>query len=215
ATLADPLVVQDTSAQALVAPFELTHRVETMALCNDVSLDGTLGLALPLDRDIPEGGIVSSAIALGDVQARASNLFSQTTDVSGQFPDSLSADPTNARVNDLDYPFLMDSRGAVKDKWKIKFKSVTAFDVFSERRGAVISGSIIEDLSPINPVSGVPYFTIRQEAWGSSGWSTGNIVRFDTAPAAAPVWAMRSIQPGPTALEVDSFSLQARGDTDQ
>ncbi len=215
ATLATPLIVQDITATALTAPFEAIHRVETMALCNDTSLDGTLGLALPLDRDIPAGAIVSSAIALGDIQARVNNLFSQSTDVTGQFPDAITSDPTNARVNDLDYPIVMDSRGAVKEKWKIKFKSTTAFDVYSERRGSVISGAISEDLSPVNPVSGVPYFTLKAEAWGVSGWNTGNIVRFDTDPAAAPVWSIRSIQPGPTSLEVDSFSLQARGDTDQ
>ncbi|MAD98913.1 MAG: hypothetical protein CMB99_16425, partial [Flavobacteriaceae bacterium] len=91
-TMADPLTLQDGDAQALTAPFTLYSRIEEMTLCNDTSLDGTLNLALPLVRDFPAGSMVSSAALAGDVQARVTGLFSQKTDVSGQFPSDLTAD---------------------------------------------------------------------------------------------------------------------------
>ncbi|MAD98863.1 MAG: hypothetical protein CMB99_16175, partial [Flavobacteriaceae bacterium] len=155
-----------------------------------------------------------SAALAGDVQARVTGLFSQKTDVSGQFPSDLTADATNARLNDVDYPIEMDSRGAVQDKWKIQFTGATSFNVISEQRGQVETGATTADCAPVNPVTGVPYFVIKKEAWGT-GWQSGNIVRFDTEAAAFPVWCIRSIQPGPASLETDSFSVQARGDTDQ
>lgn len=213
-TMNNPLVLQTAAAVALVPPLKITRRIEAMTLCSDVSLDGTLSLATPLPRAMPITSLVSSAAVAGDVQARAYGVFSQTTDQSGVFMIEGSGTPTNAQLNDLDYPIEITPRGAVSDRWKIKFKSTSAYDVFSERRGLVLAGSIVEDLAPINSVTGDPYFIIRAAAWGS-GWATGNILRFDTDPAAVPLWCIRSIQPGKATVENDSFSLQARGDTDK
>lgn len=213
-TLADPLTLQNTESQALAPPLSVVHRIDAMALCSDTSLDGTLTLALPLEKDFPLGTVVSSAVTIGDLQARISRLFSQATDP-GLFQDEPNGDPTNTRLNDLEYPIEMDSRGTVKDRWKIKFTGATTYQLYSERRGSVAAGSTVEDLSPVNPSEGVPYFTIRKEAFGVAGWQSGNTIRFDTEPAAHPLWQVRAIQPGPASETKDSVSLQGRGDTDQ
>lgn len=213
-TMADPLVLQTAGAQALTPPLTIENKIDTMVLCSDVALDGTLNLATPLPRAMPETSLVSSAAVAGDIAPLLLNLFSQSSDVSGVYMESPTATATNARLNDLDHPIEMSPRGAVFDKWKIKFKTITAFDLFSERRGEIMSGSTESDLAPINPTTGEPYFIIRADAWGG-GWLSGNIVRFNTTPAAMPLWCIRSIQPGPASFETDSFSLQARGDTDQ
>ena len=42
-------------------------------------------------------------------------------------------------------------------------------------------------------MTGHPYFTIPQAAWGS-GWSANNLVRFNTAAAKYPVWIGNAIQ---------------------
>ena len=113
-TMANPLVLQDATAQALAPPLVLNHRIEESSLCSDVSLDGTLELAMPLERDIPATALVSSAIAVGDMQARANNLFSQVSMASGVFSDTPTGAATNGRFNDLDYPIILDGRAKIE-----------------------------------------------------------------------------------------------------
>jgi len=57
--------------------------------------------------------------------------------------------------------------------------------VVGESVGVVVaSHPIANDLAPINPNTGTPYFTMKKEGWGS-GWAAGNLVRLNTVGAGA------------------------------
>jgi hypothetical protein len=127
--------------------------------------------------------------------------------------DSRIGDDTTAKYNDVSFPILVSNEAAIKERWLIKFSSSTTFDVIGETIGQIASGSISVDVQPINPLTGLPYFHMAKDGWGS-GWSTGNCVRFNTHAAAAPVWISRCILTGEATETSDEFKLQVRGDAD-
>ena len=77
----------------------------------------------------------------------------------------------------------------------------------------IATGSTGSDLSPINSLTGQPYFTIRREGWGT-GWAAGNAVRFNTDSALGPMWVIRTVISGQGTVDDDQFKLQIRGDAD-
>lgn len=209
ATLATPFSAMDENSDPLSGDLYLWHRVDDMALCTEARIDGTLQLAQPLYHAMPADETwVASAVYLGNLRARVKNWESYTTDP-GDY-DSEGA-PTNAQYNLIAYPVAIDNRGSVPDRWKIKFTSTTSFDLYSEQRGLVSSGSIAADFSPNNPQTATPYFTIKADGWGT-GWSTGNTLRFDTDAAAAPLWLIRTVLPGQATVDDDQLKIELRGD---
>ena len=78
--------------------------------------------------------------------------------------------------------------------------------------GVIGTGTTGTDLQPTNPLTSLPYFTLRKNGWGL-GWAAGNQLRFDTIGAAPPIWLARTVLPGAT-LAGDSFDAQLRGDVD-
>ncbi|MNG29102.1 hypothetical protein D3C84_1144720 [compost metagenome] len=82
-----------------------------------------------------------------------------------------------------------------------------------EKLGVIANGNTSEDCSPINPATGVPYFTIRAAGWGT-GWAAGNAVRFNTDSCLGPLWIVRTVLSGQGAVEDDQFRIQIRGDAD-
>jgi hypothetical protein len=77
----------------------------------------------------------------------------------------------------------------------------------------IASGNINTNCAPINPATGVPYFTIPALGWGA-GWSTGNVLRFNTVGSIFPIWCVRTIQQGPETVTNDNFTILVRGDID-
>ena len=47
--------------------------------------------------------------------------------------------------------------------------------------------------------------------WGS-GWAAGNVLRFNTTGANAPVWAARAVLPSAPSSTPDSLTIAVRGD---
>lgn len=208
ATLADPFTAEDETNSALVGDLHLVHRVDEMALCTEARIDGTLQLAQPLYHALPANDTrVSSAVYLGDLRARVKDWVSYTTDPGY----GGTGTETNAQYNLLAYPVAIDNRGAVPERWKIKFNSSTAFELYGENRGLVATGSTAVDFSPTNPQTGTPYFTITADGWGS-GWSIGNTTFFETEAAAAPLWMIRTVLPGLATVDDDQLKIELRGD---
>lgn len=208
-TLANPFTAQDAEANALVGALHFVHRVDEMALCTEARIDGTLQLAQPLYHDLPANETwVASAVYMGDLRARVKGWASYTTEPAGYDNEGSI---TTAQYNLVAYPVAIDNRGSVPDRWKLKFTSSTAFELYSENRGLVASGSTAVDFSPINPQTQTPYFTIKSDGWGS-GWSVGNTVRFDTDAAAAPFWLIRTVLPGLATVDDDELKIELRGD---
>ncbi|NKI17441.1 hypothetical protein HCU74_08425 [Spongiibacter sp. KMU-166] len=209
ATLATPFTAEDAQSNPLVGDLHFVHRIDDMALCTEARISGRLQLAQPLYHDFPVADTwVASAVYLGSLRAKTQDWVSYTTDP-GDYDGE--GTPTNAQYNLIAYPIAIDNRGAVPDRWKIKFNSTTTFELFSEQRGLVASGDTGTDFSPTNPQTGTPYFTIVASGWGS-GWSTGNTVRFDTEAAAAPLWLIRTVLPGLATVDDDQLKIELRGD---
>lgn len=73
--MATPL---DLSAYA--QPLSCEHRIEDMALVSDVQITGDITLVSPLTHSYSAANsFVSSALIIGDMQARVSKFFSQYT----------------------------------------------------------------------------------------------------------------------------------------
>lgn len=209
ATLANPFTAQAEGGDPLVGDLHFVHRIDDMALCTEARIDGTLQLAQPLYHDFPANDTwVASAVYLGDLQARVKDWASYTVDP-GDYDGTGEA--TNSNYNLIAYPVAIDNRGSVPERWKIKFTSTTAFELYGEQRGLVATGSTAADFSPVNPQTGTPYFTIQADGWGS-GWSVGNTVRFDTDAASAPLWLIRTVLPGQATVDDDQLKIELRGD---
>ena len=209
AVLANPFTAQDADSNALTGDLHFVHRIDDMALCTEARIDGTLQLAQPLYHDFPADDTwVASAVYLGDLRARVRNWVSYTVDP-GDYDGT--GQETTANYNLIAYPVAIDNRGSVPERWKIKFTSTTAFELYGEERGLVATGSTAVDFSPANPQTGTPYFTIQSDGWGS-GWSVGNTTRFDTDAAAAALWMIRTVLPGQATVDDDQLKIELRGD---
>jgi hypothetical protein len=161
-----------------------------------------------------EGGesYVSSALVAGDVRARTSLVFDQVT-WTNVWSDSPIGSSATGTYNDVQHPIEVTNLGALTERWAAVFTSSTAFNVIGEHVGVIASGNTGSDCAPNNPATGEPYFTLQSEGWGL-GWSTGNVLRFNTVGAMVPVWVARTILQGPATVEDDSFTLLVRGDVD-
>ncbi|HLA33018.1 MAG TPA: hypothetical protein VJ047_18510 [Pseudomonas sp.] len=215
-TWANPLLLQDAEGTPLTLPLVIRDRVEHMTQCTEVQISGPLGISSPMPWDLPAGEAkVSSAVTWGDLQARLYKWFTQKNWNSGapNWTDLPIGDSTTSNYNSLNYPQVVTNKGSIAGKWAIVFTSGTAFQVVEEKLGVLTTGTTSSDLSPINPATGVPYFTILATGWGS-GWAAGNAVRFNTDACLGPLWICRTVLSGQGTVEDDQFKLQIRGDAD-
>jgi hypothetical protein len=208
----DAGTVTFTDISGLVGPIRIEHRIEDMALASDVQINGQLTFTRPITHDYPALTTgVSSALVIGDMQARATRPFDQQT-WSGVWSDSLIGNATLAEYNDTLYPLLVTNIGAIDERWLIQFINTTNVNVIGESIGQILSNvPIASDIAPMNPVTLRPYFTIDAAGWGA-GWAAGNCLRFNTISATYPVWLARTIQQGPASGDSDGFRIQIRGD---
>lgn len=196
----------------MIPPLKITNRMEDMALVNDLQIDGTLGITKALSHTFPIESYVSSALITSDLFARVTNIFEQTTwtDV---WSDEVIGNTPLAAFNSTAYPITISNKGGTQERWMVKFKTSTTFDVFGEYSGLVASGSTSTDCSPLNPATGVPYFVIPALGWGA-GWNTGNILRFNTIAANKPIWVARTVLQSDAYSGEDKFCIEIRGDVD-
>lgn len=199
-----------TDVTGMVAPLAVEHRVEDMALVTDVQIDGTIRFARPLTHVFPSGTtFVSSALAIGDLQARSGVPFAQQTWTNVWSDDLIGSAPT-ADYNASVYPVEVTNAGAIEERWALIFVNTTQVRVVGEYTGEVGVMPIVNDIAPVNPVTGQPYFRVRNNGWGS-GWASGNALRFNTAAANYPLWFARTVLQGPPTVGADRFRVQIRG----
>ena len=107
----------------------------------------------------------------------------------------------------------MISAGAITERWLLRFTSATQFTVIGESLGLILQSDTVTDLSPVNPSTAKPYFTIPRQAFGG-GWESGNCIRFNTYSTPMPTWILRSVQPSPVKqIGKDGFVGCLRGNT--
>jgi len=210
----DAGTVQIGNMAGIAQPIDIEHRIEDMGLCSDAQINGMLTVTRPVTHDYPvPGSHVSSALIIGDMQGRYTNLFEQSS-WSGAWSDTPSSSPT-ASYNDRDFPIGVNNAGVVQERWALIFTSTTQVRVVGETVGQVAENqSIANVIAPNNPATGQPYFTVNPGGWGT-GWASGNVLRFNIIASNFPVWVARTIQQGPATEDSDSFCIQIRGDIDR
>lgn len=221
-----PLPV-DWAAAGYTLPLHIRHRVDARRGIVSVRITGEIELNAPLTRNfaaattlVCSGLILGEAYGSPDIQARRTVFFDQQADEVGIFKDTLVGTPATASYNDSAFPIELTNRGAITERWKLRFVNSTEFVVIGESDGQLAGTfNIGSDCAPINPRTitlgnpgGDPYFTIRSGGWGS-GWATGNIVRINTVGAEPSLWIVRTTQPSdPVDIPQDYVRLQVIGD---
>lgn len=205
----DAGTVTFSNVAGMAQPVTIEHRIEEMALVVSMSHgSGALGLSRELSRAYPAGTVVSSLLMLGDLQGRVAGGFAQTA-WTGEWADAAVGGSPVADFDDVNNPIVTSNEGAVTERWAVQFTNSTSFRVFGERVGAVGTGTTGGNFSPLNPATGAPFFTIPAAGWGSL-WSQGNVWRFNTYGAQAPLWELRSLNPS-TPAGTDRVVSEFRG----
>lgn len=194
-------------------PVTIEHRIEDMAVVREAQISGALTFTRALTHDYPLGSFVSSALVAGDLKARVSTLFDQTT-WTNEWSDAQIGSAATGTFNDVLAPIGVTNKGAVTERWALIFTNTTTYNVTGEHVGVIGTGTINAPCTPANPATSAPYFTIAALGWGL-GWSTGNVLRFNTIGAMTPVWVVRTVQQGPSTGIQHSFTLLSRGDVDR
>jgi len=215
-TFGNPLVLQDKYGTALTSPYSIVDRVEDMVLATDVQINGIITLSAPLSRDYTAGVTnVASSLIWGDTGARIYNLFTQEIWDSGNpiWSDERIGDDTTAKYDDINYPIQIDNNSSTAERWVIIFKSASTVDVVGEKLGVVESDISIsvDDVAPINPTTGSPYFTMPKEGFGA-GWITNNCIRLNSDSGDNNMWVIRTTKAGVLSELTDSIDIDIRGD---
>ena len=208
-TFSPTLVLEDKYNVALTAPFYIVDRVEDMVLATDVQINGLISLSAGLSRDYTLGTTkVASALVWGDTGARVYNLFAQEIWDSGNpvWSDERIGDNTTAQYNSVDNPIQIVNESATAGRWAIIFKSANTVDVMQSNVAITI-----DDVAPINPATGNPYFTMYKEGFGT-GWNTNNVIRFNTDSGDNNMWVIRTVKSGALSELTDSIDIEVRGD---
>ncbi|MCO5763769.1 MAG: hypothetical protein NHG36_20085 [Chromatiaceae bacterium] len=194
-------------------PYTFRHTVADLARLVSVDINGTLTLNKALSHTYPaDDSRVSGVLYVGTLQARYSNLFSQSAWTS-VWSDARIGDAPLAQYNDVTYPPTVSNLGAYQDRFVLRFTSSTAFGCYGENLGYLGAGNINENFAPVNSLTGQPYFTLDYRGWGG-GWATGNCLRFNLVAACYPVDVVRAIQPSsPTGLD-DAVEMLFIGNVD-
>lgn len=191
-------------------PITIRDRVQDLVTLTSVEVTGRLGLSRGVTRAYASGTtLVSSAVLLGDLQARVHLGFQQSS-WTNVWSDAPIGTVPLADFDEVNHPIAVSNAGAVKDRWAIIFYNTGLYNVIGEERGVVATGSTSADCAPINPATGAPYFTIPALGWGT-GWAIGYVYRFNTDAAAVPAWVIRSISPSDPIDTQDRTSITLRG----
>ena len=210
-TFSDPL-----NLAAYQLPIVIRDRIEDRRLVAEVQINGDIALNSGLTHAYPAGeAMVSTALRLGepngslDLQARVQGLFDQAT-WGNVWADAPIGSLAPATYNDTDFPLVVTNADTITERWAVRFTSSTMFELIGETVGVIATGNTTTDLVPANPRTGLPYFRLRKEGWGT-GWAVNNVLRFNTIGGLAPVWMIRTTMPGTAATATDSTRLQVIG----
>ena len=176
----------------LTAPLTAKYRIMDIALVADTDISGRVTLSTLITHSYSTAAVFSSMLVVGDMQARAFNVFSQKSWTS-VFSDLLIGDRATSQLQIADYPIVVTNRDAIEERWALVFTGTNSFRIIGEVIGEIGTGSTTVDCSPINPLTAQPYFKILKESWGT-GWSANNVVRINTGAAKYPVWVGNAIQ---------------------
>ncbi len=204
----------DFALNALVPPLTAKYRYQDMGLIRDVQINGQITFTKPVTHNYDaDNTIVGSALVIGDMQARYTRKFVQST-WNNVWADEATGAPLTANYNNALYPIEVTNLGAIQERWALVFTDATNFRIVGEVSGQIGTGSVNTDCAPINPVTNKPYFKVKKEGWGA-GWASGNVLRFNTIAATFPIWAIRTVKQSEPSVMSDQFQIMLRGDIDR
>jgi hypothetical protein len=191
-----------------VLPINVYHKIDEIRQVVDVQITGEIELNAPLQKAYPQiGTYLSSALIFGDLQARVASLYDQDT-WTGVWSDLLIGNPVaGANYNSTLYPIQVLNSNTITERWAIIFNSPSTFSVVGEFSGTIGTGTITADVSILNPLTNQPYFVLDKDGWGA-GWAAGNVLRFNTIGALAPIWFVRTTLVSNPVLTQDFFKFQ-------
>jgi hypothetical protein len=195
-----------------VQPLTLEHRVEDAVVARLADDSGAMTVFPPLSHDFPaDATYVSTAVTMGNLQARAVNLFTQET-WTGEWSDARIGNEPALQFDGQHYAIEVTNDGAIRERFALILTTTTAYRCLGENLGLIAQNvSINEPFAPINPDTGNPYFTIPAGAFGLGG-SVGNVFRFNTLAAGSPFGLVLTVLPGLVgALDEDSIEIYIRG----
>ena len=204
----------DFALNTLVAPLTVKYRYQDMGLIRDVQINGQTTFTKPLTHNYDAADtIVGSVLVIGDMRSRYTRKFVQQT-WNNTWADEATGSGISANYNDALYPITVTNKGAIQERWALIFTDNTNFRCVGEYSGQIGTGNVNDDYAPINPVTGLPYFTVKKEGWGA-GWVNGNVLRFNTVAANFPVWVIRTVKQSEPTVMSDQFQIMLRGDIDR
>ena len=206
-------VLTATNVTGWSQPVRWEHRVEDAGLIRDAQIDGTVTFTRPLTHNYSTSSYLSTALRMGDLRSRVSVFFDQASWNGTDYRDALVGDAASGTYNTGAYPPEVTNDGAFTERWALRFKTSTTFEVIGEHVGNLGTFSTGVDCEPLNELTGKPYFVLPYEGWGT-GWAVGNVVRMNTVGAMFPVWMIRTTQQGPESAADYSFLTVIRGDID-
>lgn len=213
-------------------PLVAKSRIEDMCLAVDTQITGHIGLNQPLTHSYSKNDtMVSSVLPSGDLQAAAYNEFIQNSWDNVWSDDKRGYSPL-ANYNFVDFPIQVTNRGAIKERWLIRFTSSGFFDVIGENLGVLLSGLPVKPegettggnggwiqngadgyiLTVNNRLTGNTYWTMDSRGF-SEGWQAGNCIRFNTDGANVPYWFVRTTLQAPPTKATDDYQFLIRGDS--
>lgn len=204
-------VVTITSIAGWAQPVRIRHSIEHVAVASQVT-SSSVTLNRALTRQFASGSVLSSALVVGDMAARAGASFSQGT-WTNVWSDTRIGDAITPQYQQISSPIVVSNLGSATERWAIIFTSASVFRLVGESLGQIATGDINSPFAPVNPATATPYFTIAATGWGS-GWANGNVLRFNTSGGNAPVWMARVVRPSAPNSNADSLTIAVRGDID-
>ena len=204
-----------TDVTGWVQPVTVKHRIEQMARVADVQIDGTLKLTKQLAHEFPLGSVVSSAIMAGNLRARALPVFDQQTWDGVTWSDITVGNQAPSTYNDGAFPIVVTNAGAMTERFALRvLTGGTDVEVIGQNVGNLGTFSRNTAIAPINPIAGVPYFTLPAAGWGA-GWVPGNTLFLQTVGTYYPMAVIRATQPSEAIGTDYAFELTERGDVDR
>jgi hypothetical protein len=159
----------------------------------------TLGLATPLSNAYATAAtLVSTVYPLASLAASWANLV--LTSTGGSYDAAMHGN------------VIAHNKGAIEQTWTLTFTG-QGFSASGNTVGMLPTyGSNYADFAPVNPATGTPYFTLKAAGW-SGNFQTNETLRFDTHPAAIPIWYRRQVPAGTLSLANDFASLAIHGES--
>lgn len=191
-------------------------RAEVSRVVQLATVDGRVRLTTPIGRAFPVGAVLSTAVRFGNKQAYVARTFDQQLFDGVTWANVVTGNVAGASYDFTGHPVAMSNRGAVTERWALKFRNdAVTFDLIGEHLGQIATGTVNENFSPPNPqADNTPYFTLAALGWGN-GWSAGNTLFIHTVGAEMSVGVIRSTTPGVSASVNYSAVLSIRGDKDR